>query len=107
MSGTVAAHSDKAPIALRICFRGKLDTVTAARCGEHVHREAATAQLGQRLTGEFRGFAAAGRGVDDGEKTLLPLGHGYRGSIAEVRSSCARRSARMFLFILSDAVRGK
>src|SRR5882757_1034536 len=107
VSGSVSADSDEASIALRVRFGSEFRGVAAAGGGDHVDCKTALAQLRERFTGKLGGFTAAGRGVDDGEKTILPLGHGYKGSIAEVRSSCASRSARMFLFILSEAVRGK
>src|SRR5882757_5049 len=107
VSGAVTADSDEASIALRVRFGSEFRGVAAAGRSDHVDCKTALAQLRERFTGELGGFTAARRGVDDGEKTLLLLGHGYKGSIAEVRSSCASRSARMFLFILSEAVRGK
>src|SRR5262249_2085830 len=103
----VAAHRDESPIALRVSLCCELDGVAAAHCSNHVHCQAASTQLPQGLPGKLRGFDAARRGIDDGEKILFVLGHGYKESIAEERSSCARRSARTFLFIFKEAVRGK
>src|SRR5258708_3644097 len=106
-TGSTAANADEAAMAWVVGSGSEFGRVAPAGRGDHVDCKTALAQLRERFTGEIGGFTAARRGVDDGEKTLLLLGHGYKGSIAEVRSSCASRSARMFLFILSEAVRGK
>src|SRR5262249_18497953 len=103
----VTADGDELAVALCVSFGGKINRVAAFGRSGCFDPEAAVAQLRELFAGEFCGFAAASRGVNNGEKPILLLGHGYNGSIAEERSSCARRSARMFRFILSDEVRGK
>src|SRR5262249_15033839 len=103
----VTADGNELAVALRIGFGSEIEGVAAIGRSSHIDVQVAVAQLRELLACEFCGFAAASRGVNNGEQSILLLGHGYKGSMAEERSSCARRSARMFLLILREAVRGK
>src|SRR5262249_36518385 len=107
VSCAITADGDELTVALGVSIGREVNRVASIGCGGYIDLQAALSQLGEFFAGEFCGFAAPRRGVDDGEKSILLLGHGYKGSIAEERSSCARRSARMFRFVLREAVRGK
>src|SRR5262249_16953074 len=107
MRGAVAADGDELAVTLRVSFGGEVNRVAAIGCSGYIDLQAAFTQLREVFASGVRGFAARRPGVDDGEESILLQGHGYKGSIAEERSSCARRSARMFRFILREAVRGK
>ena len=123
VSCPVAAYCKEASVALIVGFAGKLHRVPLAGRSDDVNLQSFLAQAHQRRSREFRGAAATGGGVDDGEKSIhcerkrirnssfrstQSLRHlRYKGRIAVPLSSFASRSARTLRLILSEAVRGK
>jgi len=67
---SVSADRKKLAIALIVGLAGKLDSVSRARRRHAVHLQVVLTQTRKRRPSEFRGAAAAGSGVHDGEKAL-------------------------------------
>src|SRR5439155_4991770 len=108
--------------ALLVSFAGKLYSVPLPRRSNDVYLHPLLAQARKCWPREFRGAAATGGGVHDGEKSvhggankseLLISAHQkicnrlHKGRIADALSSFARRSASTLRLILREAVRGK
>ncbi len=123
VSGAVPANRKKMAIALIVSFARKLHRMALAGGCDDVNAQSLFAQPRKGRAGELCGTAATGGGVHDGEKAIhLYLGqtgtanscstqyfsmHFHKGRIAEALPRLARRSARTFLLIFKEAVRGK
>jgi len=123
VSGAITTDGKKAPVALIVGLAGKLHGVARTRRSDNIDLQPFLAQTRQSRSGEFRGAAATGGGVDDGEETIhferertqnsnfrstqLFPNWLYNGRIAAALSSFARRSAKSLRLILREAVRGK
>src|SRR5260370_148921 len=123
VSGTISTHGKKTPVALIVSFAGKLHGVARTCRSNAVDLQPFLAQTRECRPREFRGAAATGGGVDDGEEAIHlerernrnanfrstksfpnPLPNGRT---AAALFSFARRSARTLRLILREAVRGK
>src|SRR5712664_3574171 len=119
----VAANGKKTPVTLIVSLARELHRVALAGGCDDVNAQSLLSQARKRGAGELCGTAATGGGVHDGEKAIhLYLGqtgtanscstqyfsmHFHKGRIAEALPRLARRSARTFLLIFKEAVRGK
>jgi hypothetical protein len=70
VSRAVAADRKKAPVALLVRFAGKLHGMAPAGRSDDVNLQSFLAQTRERGSREFRGAAATGGGVDDGEESI-------------------------------------
>ena len=70
MRRSVSTYSKKPPVALIVCLTGKFRGVTRTARRENVHWQILFAQACENWSGEFRGAAATGGGVEDGEKSF-------------------------------------
>jgi hypothetical protein len=123
VSCAVTTDGKKSPVALIVSFAGKLHAVPGTSRSDDVNFQPFLAQTREGRPREFRGAAATGGGVDDGEKAIhLERARNrnsnflstqsfpnrlHNGRIAAALSSFARRSARTLRLILREAVRGK
>src|SRR5258706_109908 len=123
VSGAIAADSKKSPVTLIVGFARKLQRMSLTGRNDDVDVQPLLAQTPERGPGKFRGAAATGGGVNDGEKSV----HGeraqirnsnfqstrsfldilHKGRIADAQSSFASRSANTLRLILREAVLGK
>src|SRR5260370_1194376 len=123
VSCTISTHGKKTPVALIVSFAGKLHAVPGTSRSDNVNVQPFLAQTREGRPREFRGAAATGGGVDDGEKAdhlerernrnsnflstqSFPT-HLHNVKIAAALASFACRSTRPFRLILREAVRGK
>src|SRR5713101_187596 len=70
VSGAIAADGKKVPVALIVGLAGKLHSVTLAGRSDDVNLQSFLAQTCESRSRKFRGAAATGGGVDDGEETI-------------------------------------
>src|SRR5467141_300936 len=123
VSGAITTDGKKAPVPLIVSLARQLHGVARTRRSDDVDLQSFLAQTRESRPGEFRGAAATGGGVDDGEETIhlerertrnadsrfrqsFP-NRLHNGRIAAAPSSFARRSARTLRLIFNEAVRGK
>src|SRR5882724_1001947 len=120
---SVAANGKKMAVTLIVSLARKLYRVALAGGCNDVNAQSLFAQARKCRAGEFCGTTATGGGVHDGEETihlwLRQTGtanscsthsfsiRSHKCRIAEALSRLARRSARTFLLIFKEAVRGK
>ena len=108
MGRSISSDGEKLTVALIVSFARKLDGMSRASRSDTVHVQPVLAQTSQRSSGEFRRAAATGGRVHDGEKSLHRSEEKtHKGKTAAPRSNFARRSAKTFLLIFKEAVRGK
>src|SRR6266852_1307430 len=123
VGGAITANGKKTPVTLIVRFAGQLHRV-ALRCrSDDVDLQPVLAQARECRPREFRGAAATGGGVDDGEESIHLESEQtrnssfrsaqsfpnwlHKGTIAAALSSFASRSARTLRLILRAVVRGK
>src|SRR2546427_349995 len=70
VSGAITADGKKAPVALPVGFAGKLHRVARTRRSNDVDLQPFLEQTRESGPSEFRGAAATGGGVDDGEESI-------------------------------------